>query len=87
MTDFRTSNAYFLEVNEKDKQYIEGNREYKYIGYNTGSISDIVPDYKEWERHYLYDDGCKPWESNSYMNQYIQKKDSITKGLQVFKKI
>jgi hypothetical protein len=86
MTDFRTSCAYFLEVNEKDKKYIEGNRRYKYIGYHTGSISDIVSDPKEWKRFYLYDDASVPCENVSNMKQYIQKKDSLTKGLQRFEK-
>jgi hypothetical protein len=86
MSDFRKSNAYFLEVNEKDNQYIIGNREYMYIGYNTKSLSEIVLNDKEWKRYYLYDDGSKPWENDSYMKQYLQKKDLLTKDLKLFEK-
>ena len=86
VTFFHKHCPYFLEVNKKNNQYITGNREYKYIGYHTGSISDIVSDHKEWERHYLYMGDSQPWQSYSNMEQYVQNLESITKGLQLFQK-
>ena len=55
-------------------------RDYAFIGYdNIKSITYIEPDVDTtlyncgYERIYLYNDGCKPWDGKKFMKDYINK--------------
>jgi len=84
----RSSLAYVLAVNEADKTYIEINRLYEYIGYNTKSLGDIVEDLSKWKRFYLYNDGCTPYSTFANYNKWYDKKMDLidSMGLTKFQK-
>lgn len=81
--DFRSNQSYVLEINMEDKQYIEVNRKYEYIGHHTQCLTDIVPDHTKWKRTYLYNDGNKPWIKVSDYNTWYNKKENLIKSLEL----
>ncbi len=75
----RKNLPYIVEFNRKSKDYYLINRDYEYIGYdNVKSLTKIETDIDKtksdygYDKIYLYNDGCKPWNDKQYMIDYIK---------------
>jgi hypothetical protein len=86
----RENYAYCLEINDETKQYLEINRNYRYIGHNTASLSAIVGDTSKWRRVTLYNDATSPNLNDTpatiRMNRiaYERRREELTTGLTLY---
>jgi hypothetical protein len=74
--DLRKQLPYIIEFNKNTKDYYLLDRDYMYIGYeNIKNLQEIEPnlDINDYERIYLYNDGCQPWYGKKYLIKYIDK--------------
>lgn len=63
---------YTIDINKNNKnEYYLTDRNYQYIGYNTGSLQDIVENYEDFERKYLYNGYSVPWTKLELENKYL----------------
>lgn len=70
----RKNLPYIIEVNIDTKDYYLLDRDYSYMGYdNIKSLTELNENYNNFERIYLYNDGCKPWNGKKFMLDYINK--------------
>lgn len=67
---------YLIEVNSDNEYYII-NRDYEYIGLNTGYIKT---NNISWKRIYIYDDGKKPWSNTKTFIEYKTKLKDLIKN-------
>jgi len=83
----RETSPYLLEINYTTKQYIPINRDYEYIGFNTRSLSTIIPkeESNDWKRVYLYN-GQDPWLlTETDLTNYFDKLKQTISGLTLYK--
>jgi hypothetical protein len=82
--DFMRDNIpYIIEFNVNTHDYFFISRSGLYIGHNTTNITDIIPNvvYADYTRIYLFNDICPPWNTQMYMEMFIQKFNEQTAGL------
>ena len=82
--DFMRDNIpYVIEYNVNTDDYFFISRSGFYIGHNTNSITDIIPNviYADYRRIYLFNDICPPWNTKLYMELFIQKFNEETAKL------
>lgn len=68
----------YLIRHDENKNYYILNRDYVYMGLNTGSTP---PSFKTTDKYYLFNDSEKPWENDIYFIKFLTLFNKITNTL------